>query len=84
MNLLLRPGMPVTEIVTGSCFHPDNFCDPANAKYRDKYAAIARRPSAAELNDSWRRARELGSKFETTTFERRNTSDMRHAGLLKM
>jgi putative pyruvate formate lyase activating enzyme len=65
--------MPFADIVTGSCFHPNNFCDPASAKYRDKYAAIARRPSATELNDSWRRARELGLKFETTTFERRNT-----------
>jgi hypothetical protein len=22
-------------------FHPDNFCDPASTKYRDKYAEIA-------------------------------------------
>jgi putative pyruvate formate lyase activating enzyme len=65
-------------------FHPDNFCDPASTKYRDKYAEIARRPSSTELNNSWRRARELGLKFETTTFERCNTSDVRHAGLLEM
>jgi putative pyruvate formate lyase activating enzyme len=51
-------------------FHPDNFCDPASAKYRDKYAEIARRPTDAELQDSWRRARELGVKFETASFER--------------
>jgi len=54
-------------------FHPDNFCDPTSAKYRDRYAEIARRPSHTELNKSWRRARELCLKFETTTFERRNT-----------
>ena len=53
-------------------FHPDNFCDPASAKYRDKYAEIARRPTHAKLEDSWRRARELGLKFETAPFERRN------------
>ena len=35
-----------------------DFCDPASAKYRDKYAEIARRPSHAELDRSWRRARE--------------------------
>ena len=57
-------------------FHPDNFCDPASTKYRDKYAEIARRPSRTELNNSWRRARELGLKFESTTFERRNTLGM--------
>jgi hypothetical protein len=33
-------------------FHPDNFCDPASTKYRDKYAEIARRPSSTELNNS--------------------------------
>jgi putative pyruvate formate lyase activating enzyme len=41
-------------------FHPDNFCDSASTKYRDKYAEIARRASRHELNSSWRRARELG------------------------
>jgi putative pyruvate formate lyase activating enzyme len=29
-----------------------------------------------ELNDSWRRARELGLNFEATTFERRNPFGM--------
>jgi hypothetical protein len=47
--------------------------DPASTKYRDKYAEIARPPSSTELNNSWRRARELGLKFETTTFERCDT-----------
>jgi putative pyruvate formate lyase activating enzyme len=47
-------------------FHPDNFCDPASAKYRHKYTEIARRPTRAELHDSWQRARELGLQFETT------------------
>jgi putative pyruvate formate lyase activating enzyme len=57
-------------------FHPDNFCDSASTKYRDKYAEIARRPSRIELNNSWRRAGELGLKFEATTFERGNTLGM--------
>ena len=41
-----------------------------SGKYREKYAEIARRPTHAELHASWQRARELGLKFETTTFER--------------
>jgi putative pyruvate formate lyase activating enzyme len=57
-------------------FHPDNFCDPTSAKYRPKYVAIARRSTQRELDASWRRARELGLKFETTTFERRSVSGM--------
>jgi putative pyruvate formate lyase activating enzyme len=53
-------------------FRPDNFCDPESAKYRDKYAEIARPPTHVELNESLRRARELGLNFEATTFERRS------------
>ena len=59
-------------------FHPDNFCDPTSAKYRDKYAEIARRPTGAELETSWARARDLGLKFETTTFERRRRMEARY------
>jgi putative pyruvate formate lyase activating enzyme len=62
--------VPTTPLNVMAQFDPDNFCDPASAKYRDKYAEIARRPTPTELNASWRRARELGLKFETTTFER--------------
>jgi putative pyruvate formate lyase activating enzyme len=65
--------VPAAPVNVMAQFHPDNFCDPASDKYRDRYAEIARRPTPAELNKSWRRARELGLKFETTTFERRNT-----------
>jgi putative pyruvate formate lyase activating enzyme len=52
-------------------FHPDNFCDPASVKYRDKYEEIARRPTHRELDASWRRARDLGLNFETASFDRR-------------
>ena len=64
--------VPAAPVNVMAQFHPDNFCDPGSAKYRDKYAEIARRPTSSELNASWRYARELGLKFETTTFERRN------------
>jgi putative pyruvate formate lyase activating enzyme len=64
------PSMPVNVMAQ---FRPDNFCDPASEKYRNKYAEIARRPTVMELNDSWRRARELGLHFEATTFERHPT-----------
>ena len=63
------PAVPVNVMAQ---FHPDNFCDPASDKYREKYAEIARRPTHAELRASWQRAYELGLKFETTTFERGN------------
>jgi putative pyruvate formate lyase activating enzyme len=65
--------MPAVPVNVMAQFHPDNFCDSASPKYRDRYAEIARRPSRTELNMSWRRARELGLKFESTTFERATT-----------
>jgi putative pyruvate formate lyase activating enzyme len=68
--------MPEVPVNVMAQFHPDNFCDPASAKYRDKYAKIARRPTHSELDRSWCRARELGLKFETTTFERRDDFGM--------
>jgi putative pyruvate formate lyase activating enzyme len=68
------PSAPVNVMAQ---FHPDNFCNPAGSKYRDKYAEIARRPTCAELNRSWRRARELGLQFESTTFEHHNPLAMR-------
>jgi putative pyruvate formate lyase activating enzyme len=64
--------VPVAPVNVMAQFHPDNFCDPASAKYRDKYAEISRRPIHAELEDSWRRARELGLSFETASFDRRS------------
>jgi putative pyruvate formate lyase activating enzyme len=63
---------PTAPVNVMAQFHPDNFCDPASSKYRDKYAEIARRPTHRELNDSWRRASELGLNFESATFERRH------------
>ncbi len=62
--------MPAAPLNVMAQFHPDNFCDPASAKYRDKYAEIARRPTGPELGRAWRRASQLGLAFEATTFER--------------
>jgi len=64
--------VPAAPVSVMAQFRPDNFCDPASAKYRDKYAEIARRPTQTELDHSWRRARELDLKFETATFEHLN------------
>jgi putative pyruvate formate lyase activating enzyme len=68
--------VPAAPVNVMAQFHPDNFCDPTSAKYRDKYVGIARRSTRVELDDSWRRARELGLKFETASFERRDAFGM--------
>jgi hypothetical protein len=49
---------------------------PPAADPPGEYAEIARPPTQTELDDSWRRARELDLKFKTATFERRNAVDM--------
>jgi putative pyruvate formate lyase activating enzyme len=64
--------VPAAPVNVMAQFHPDNFCEPGTSKYRDKYADIARRPTPRELHASWQRARELGLRFETATFERRD------------
>jgi putative pyruvate formate lyase activating enzyme len=64
--------VPTAPLNVMAQFHPDNFCDPASAKYRTQYAEIARRPTRRELEDSWRHARDLGLHFETASFERRS------------
>jgi putative pyruvate formate lyase activating enzyme len=69
--------VPAAPVNVMAQFHPDNFCDPESAKYREKYADIARRPTRVELDHSWRRARELGLQFEATTFERRHAFNRR-------
>ena len=69
--------VPAAPVNVMAQFHPDNFCDPASAKYRDKYADIARRPTPLELDHSWLRARELGLQFEAATFERRHAFNRR-------
>lgn len=65
------PAAPVNVMAQ---FRPDNFCDPASLKYRDKYAEIARRPTGPELNTAWHRSRTLGLKFEAASFDRRDPS----------
>jgi putative pyruvate formate lyase activating enzyme len=40
------PSVPINVMVQ---FHPDKFCDPASAKYRNRYAEIARRPPGAPM-----------------------------------
>ena len=62
--------VPAAPVNVMAQFHPDNFCDPASAKYRDKYAEIAGRPQGSEIRGAYRYAARLGLHFETVTFDR--------------
>ena len=62
--------MPAAPVNIMDQYHPDNFCDPCNPKYLARYEPLARRPTSDELDASFRRARDLGLKFETITYEK--------------
>jgi putative pyruvate formate lyase activating enzyme len=67
------PGTPVNIM---DQYHPDNYCDPGNAKYQERYAPLARRPSPREIRIAFRHARDLGLPFESLSYER-NTTGLR-------
>jgi putative pyruvate formate lyase activating enzyme len=62
--------MPAAPVNIMDQYHPDNFCDPRSPKYDDKYAALARRPSAQEIRQAFRYAGELGLNFEPLSSEK--------------
>ena len=51
-------------------YHPDNFCDPCNPKYQDRYENLARCPTVDEVREGLRYAQQLGLHFETITYEK--------------
>jgi putative pyruvate formate lyase activating enzyme len=65
--------MPQAPVNVMDQYHPDNFCDPRGAKYDAKYAEIARRPTPEEILRAFDRARQLGLRFETISFEKNAT-----------
>jgi putative pyruvate formate lyase activating enzyme len=62
------PGVPVNVM---DQYHPDNYCDPANANYRERYAPLARRPSRKEIYAAYAHAQRLGIPFQSMSLERR-------------
>ena len=62
--------MPAVPVNVMDQYRPDNFCDPASAKYRPQYAGIARRPKSSEIRAAYRHAERLGLNYEPVTFDR--------------
>ncbi len=61
------PGAPVNVM---DQYRPENFCDPRSPKYDPRHAAMARRPSGAEIEAAYRMAEDLGIAYQTMTRER--------------
>ncbi len=66
----IAENMPDVPVNVMDQYHPDNFCDPCNPKYQDRYDELARRPTMDEVREGLRYAHQLGLKFETITYEK--------------
>jgi putative pyruvate formate lyase activating enzyme len=62
--------MPEAPVNIMDQYHPDNFCDPANAKYDPRHADLARRPTYDEIRAAYRYGSRRGLRFEAITYER--------------
>ena len=65
--------VPETPVNIMDQYHPDNFCDPRSAKYDAKYVQLSRRPTAQEVVQAFRYAKELGLHFEAISYEKNTT-----------
>lgn len=62
--------LPEANVNVMDQYHPDNFCHPHSLKYDEKYAEIARKPTAAEIKRAFRYAKELSVHFEAISYEK--------------
>jgi hypothetical protein len=51
-------------------YRPENFCDLHGGKYRERYAALPRRPTGEEIRLAYAHARKRGVNFEASTYEK--------------
>ena len=68
--------MPDAPVNVMDQYRPENFCDPGDAKFKERYAPIARRPQRDEVLQAYRYARDLGLRFESLSWEK-NTTGLR-------
>lgn len=62
--------MPEAPVNLMDQYQPDNYCDPDNPKFSERYRPLARRPSRSELAAAYRHARQRGIRFESLSRER--------------
>jgi putative pyruvate formate lyase activating enzyme len=68
--------MPEVPVNVMDQYRPENFCDPDDPKFKERYARIARRPRRDEIRQAYRYARDLGLRFESLSWEK-NTTGLR-------
>jgi putative pyruvate formate lyase activating enzyme len=62
--------MPEVPVNVMDQYRPENFCDPDDPKFKDRYRPIARRPRRDEILQAYRYADELGVRFRSLSWEK--------------
>jgi putative pyruvate formate lyase activating enzyme len=65
--------MPQAPVNIMDQYHPDNYCDPGNAKFMERYRPLARRARRDEVLAAFRHAKARGLRFESLSYERNQT-----------
>ena len=65
--------MPDVPVNVMDQYHPDNFCEPGGANFKEKYQPIARRCTPREIRQAYRYAKDLGIVYETMSYEKNAT-----------
>ena len=62
--------MPEVPVNVMDQYRPENFCDPDDPKFKERYRPIARRPRRDEILAAYRYANELGVRFQSLSWEK--------------
>ncbi|MCX7961810.1 MAG: radical SAM protein [Burkholderiales bacterium] len=68
--------MPDAPVNIMDQYHPDNYCDPGNPKFQERYWPLARAPRREELLSAFAHAKRRGLRFEALSLERSKTGVM--------
>jgi putative pyruvate formate lyase activating enzyme len=65
--------MPHAPVNIMDQYRPDNYCDPGNEKFMERYRPLARRPRRDEVLAAFRHAKARALRFESLSYERNKT-----------
>jgi putative pyruvate formate lyase activating enzyme len=62
--------MPEAPVNIMDQYHPDNYCDPGNDNFMERYRPLARFPQRREILAAFRHAKARGLRFESLSLEK--------------
>jgi putative pyruvate formate lyase activating enzyme len=69
----IAENVPKTPVNIMDQYHPDNYCDPANENFMERYRPLARFPQRREILAAFGHAKARGLRFESLSYERNRT-----------